>query len=104
MFVVEPPPFAAARRLLPLCRGAELVLVAEQRVAVARAGAARGRSLAQRALRREALGHRVRVAIVSLGRAGRRWVVLGGRDEPLGADGAAALALRACSARAASAR
>ena len=59
IFVVEAPPFAAARRLLPLLSRAELVLVAEQRVAVARAGAARGRSAALRALRREALGRGV---------------------------------------------
>jgi hypothetical protein len=104
IFVVEAPPFAVARGLLPLCRGAQLVLVAEQRVAVARAGAARARSAAQRALRREALAGGLGFACVPLGRAGRRWVVLGGAGEALGADRAAALALRSCGARSASAR
>ena len=104
VIVIEPGPFSAARTLLPLCRGAELVVVAEQRVALARAGTAAGRSLALRALRRDALARGRRLGIVSFGRAGRRWVELDGRGAALGADRAAAVVLRACGAGAASSR
>jgi hypothetical protein len=94
--VLEPAPFAVAHELLALT-GAHVVLVAEQRATVARAGAPRSRSL----LPRDEPG----LTVVPLGRAGRRWFALNGRrQEPLGAERAAALVLRACGAEAASCR
>jgi hypothetical protein len=94
--VSESPPFAVAHELMALT-DAHVVLVAEQRAALARAGAPPSRSL----LPRDAPG----LTVVPLGRAGRRWFALGGRrQESMGAEHAAALVLRACGAAAASCR
>jgi hypothetical protein len=94
--VSESAPFAVAHVLLALT-DAHIVLVAEQRAALAQAGALRSRSL----LPRDAPG----LTVVPLGRAGRRWFALAGRrQESMGAERAAALVLRACGAAAASCR
>ena len=94
--VSESAPFAVAHELMALT-DAHVVLVAEQRAALARAGAPRSRSL----LPRDAPG----LTVVPLGRAGRRWFALGGRrQDSMGAERAAALVLRACGAAAASCR
>jgi len=74
---------------------ADIVLVVEQRAAVA--GGRRARSVTPR----DADG----LTVVSLGRAGRRWFRLGaGRMETLSAERAAADVLRSCGAAAASYR
>ena len=76
---------------------AKVVLVAEQRVAAARPGALPARSL----IPREQSG----LTVVALGRAGGRWFTRGGqRHEPIGAERAAAVVLRAYGAAAASCR
>jgi len=76
---------------------AEIVLVVEQRAAVARPGGLRARSYTPR----DADG----LTVVTLGRAGRRWFRPGaGRTETLGAERAAADVLRSCGAAAASCR
>jgi hypothetical protein len=94
--VVETAPFAVAHELLPLTQ-AEIVLVAEQRAAIARAGALPARSSTPR----DADG----LTVVPLGRAGRRWFQAGpGRHEPMGPERAAALVLRSCDAVTASYR
>jgi len=94
--VLDQAPYAIAHRLLALTR-ARVVLVAEQRAAVARPGALPRRAL----IPREETG----LTVVPLGRAGRRWFPLGpGRHEPMGAERAAALVLRSCGAGAASYR
>ena len=95
VIVLEPAPFAVAHELLALT-DAHVVVVAEQRAAVARAGAARTRSL----LPRDESG----LTVVPLGRAGRRWFALSGRHDPMGAERAAAVVLRACGAATASCR
>jgi hypothetical protein len=93
--VVDSAPYGVAHGLLALT-DAHVVLVAEQRAAAARPGAPARRSL----LPRDQPG----LTVVPLGRAGRRWFELAGRHEPMGAERAAALVLRACDAAAASCR
>ena len=94
--IFDRPPYAAVHELLALTR-AHVVLVAEQRAAAARPGALPARSLVPR--------DEPGLAVVRLGRAGRRWFALGpGRHEPMGAERAAAVVLRACGAGAASCR
>jgi hypothetical protein len=89
-------PYASVHLLLPLTR-AQIVLVAEHRAAIARPGALPARAL----IPRDEPG----LVVVPLGRAGRRWFALGpGRHEPMGAERAAAVVLRACGAGAASYR
>ena len=95
--VLESAPFAVAHELLALT-GAHVVLVAEQRATVARAGAPRSRSLLPRdepGLTRRAARPRG-AALVRARTAGAR--------SRSGAERAAALVLRACGAEAASCR
>ena len=94
--VVESAPYLVTHQLLSLSSGL-IVLVAEQRAPSARGAALRSRSL----LPHEQPG----LVVVPLGRAGRRWFAIGGRrDEPMGAERAAAAVLRSCGAAAASCR
>jgi hypothetical protein len=91
--VVDTAPYRIAQELLALT-SAHVVLVAEQRAAVARTGALRPRPLVP--------GDQAGLTVVALGRAGRRWFTLGGRrQEPMGPERAAAIVLRACDAAAA---
>ena len=86
--VVDEPPYATAHALLART-DAHVVLVAEHRAPIAGSGAV-PRSYAAQPLGRG-------LAVVTLGRTGRRWFRLGGRrNETLSADRAAALVLRAC--------
>ena len=94
--VFDQPPYAAVHELLAITR-AHVVLVAEQRAAAARPGTLPRRSLVPR--------DEPGLTVVPLGRAGRRWFAAGARrQEPMGAERAAALVLRACAAEAASCR
>jgi hypothetical protein len=94
VIVVESAPYATLHELIGRT-GARIVLVAEHRAAAA--GAAPGRAWAPR----DGEG----LAVVALGRAGRRWFPLAGpRRDAMGAERAAALVLRACGAAAASSR
>ncbi len=96
VMLVDEPPYATVHELLALTH-AEVVLVAEQRAAVARPGALPARSLVPR--------DEPGLTVVRLGRAGRRWFAPGvRRSEPMSAERAAALVLRACAAEAASCR
>jgi stage V sporulation protein SpoVS len=94
--VIEQAPYAIAQALLTRTQ-AEILLVAEQPAA-----AARPRAVARRALTpSDGDG----LTVVRLGRAGRRWLALGGgRGEPMGAARTAAHVLRSCGAAAASCR
>src|SRR4051812_26018331 len=94
--VIDAPPYATAHELLPLTK-AEVVLVAEQRTAVARPGAPARRTYTPRS--------EPGLTVVPLGRAGRRWFHLGGRrKEPLSAVRAASIVIRSCGAAGASCR
>jgi hypothetical protein len=94
--VFDEAPYAIVHELLALTR-AHVVLVAEQRAAVARPRALHARSLVPR--------DEPGLTVVRLGRAGRRWFTLGsGRHEPMGPERAAAVVLRSCGAAAASYR
>jgi hypothetical protein len=96
VILFDEAPYATLHELLPLTR-AQVVLVAEQRAAVARPGALPARSLVPR--------DEPGLTVVPLGRAGRRWFAPGARrNEPMGAERAAALVLRSCAAAAASCR
>jgi len=92
--VVETAPYRVLDTMLGLVPG-ELLLVAELRTAAVGAKPA-GRAW----LPQEADG----LAVVPLGRAGRRWHTLDGRAEPLGGERAAAHVLSAAGAGAASSR
>jgi hypothetical protein len=94
--VFDAAPYGIAQELLALT-SAHVVLVAEQRTAVARAGALRPRPVVP--------GDQAGLTVVALGRAGRRWFSLGGRrQEPMGPERTAAIVLRACDAAAAAQR
>jgi hypothetical protein len=93
--VFDAAPYPVAHELLGLT-SAHVVLVAEQRAAVARPGAPAARSIVPR--------DEPGLTVVRLGRAGRRWFELAGRHEPMGAERAAAVVLRACGAATASCR
>jgi hypothetical protein len=94
--VFDDAPYGVVHALLPHTR-AEILLVAEQRAALAQPSALRVRSFTPR----DGDG----LTVVELGRAGRRWFRIGaGRTEPLGAERAAAEVLRSCGAAAASSR
>jgi hypothetical protein len=96
VIVVDQAPYATVHQLLALT-SAEVVLVAERRAAAARPGTVPARWL----IPRDGPG----LTVVPLGRAGGRWFALGSRrPEPMGAERAAALVLRACGAAAASCR
>jgi hypothetical protein len=84
--VFDEPPYATAHELL--AHGdAEVVLVAEQRTAVA--------GMAPSSAAPWPIGRGLKV--VTLGRAGRRWFTLGARRaHSLSAERAAALVVRAC--------
>jgi hypothetical protein len=84
--VFDVPPYAIAHELLSSMNG-DLVLVAEQRTAVA--------GVAPSAAAPRPIGRGLKV--VTLGRAGRRWFTLGARrSHSLSAERAAALVVRAC--------
>jgi hypothetical protein len=84
--IFDQAPYATAHALLAHSR-ADVVLVTEQRAAVA--GAAAG-SAAPAPIGRG-------LKVVTLGRAGRRWFPVGDRrSHSLGAERAAALVVRAC--------
>jgi hypothetical protein len=86
--VIDAPPYATAHELLAHTN-AEVVLVAEQRAAIA------GPNALPRSYAPSPVGHGLKV--VALGRAGRRWFRLGAhRAETLSAERAAAIVLRAC--------
>jgi hypothetical protein len=86
--VVDEPPYAIAHELLGQT-SADVVLVAEHRAPMA------GPNAVPRTYAPLPMGRGL--AVVTLGRTGRRWFSLGGRrTETLSADRAAALVLRAC--------
>jgi len=86
--IVEGAPYATAHELLGQTHAA-VVLVAEHRAPVAGLGAV------PRSYAPVPMGGGL--AVVTLGRAGRRWFTLGGRRaETLSAERAAAIVLRAC--------
>jgi len=94
--VIDAAPYGLAHELMALTR-AQVVLVAEHRVASARPGVRPARTYTPR----DAAG----LTVVPLGRAGHRWIELdGGRRQPMGAERAAALVLRSCGVEAASCR
>jgi hypothetical protein len=94
--VIEQAPYASAQALLA-ATDAEILLVAEQRVAAARSRVAGRRAMTP------AGGEGL--TVVRLGRAGSRWFELGDRRaEAMGPTRAAAHVLRACGAAAASCR
>jgi hypothetical protein len=91
--VVEPAPYATAHELLGQTH-ADVVLVAEHRAPIA------GHSAVPRGYAPLPLGRGL--AVVTLGRSGRRWFTLDGRRaETLSAERAAAIVLRACRLQAA---
>jgi len=84
--VFDGPPYTIAHALLA-CTHGDVVLVAEQRTAVA--------GIAPSAALPWPIGRGLKV--VTLGRAGRRWFTLGARrSQSLSAERAAALIVRAC--------
>jgi hypothetical protein len=84
--VFDDPPYAIAHELLART-DADVVLVAEQRTAVA--------GVAPRAAAPWPIGRGLKV--VTLGRAGRRWFTLGARrSQTLSAERGAALVVRSC--------
>ena len=84
--VFDGPPYAIAHELLAVTN-AEVVLVAEQRTAVA--------GMAPSGDAPWPIGRGLKV--VTLGRAGRRWFTLGARrSQTLSAERAAAVVVRAC--------
>jgi hypothetical protein len=86
--VVDTPPYATAHELLGHTH-ADVVLVAEQRAAIA------GLNAVPRSYAPWPIGRGLKV--VALGRAGRRWFTLGARRaETLSAERAAAIVIRAC--------
>jgi hypothetical protein len=86
--VIDTTPYATAHELLAHTH-ADVVLVAEQRAAMA------GLSAVPRSYVPWPIGRGLKV--VALGRAGRRWFRLGARRaETLSAERAAAIVLRAC--------
>jgi hypothetical protein len=86
--IVDEPPYTTAHELLGQT-DAHIVLVAEHRAPIA------GKSAVPRSYTPVPMGRGL--AVVTLGRTGRRWFPLGGgRTETLGPSRAAALVLRAC--------
>ena len=97
--VFDTAPYPVARELVGR---AAVVVVDERRVAAAVPGAVHERAHAQRALFGRTGGRPL--TVMTMSRAGGRWLEGGGRHGAVGPERAAAAVLRACDAAAASCR